>query len=277
MFCCCCFFAMDLCVVVNYYLLLSLICGIDSSNFKLLQLALLERLFLQGISKKIPDFVLNALQANLFTDFLFVVRWVYTSSRLTKREAILHSYRYIGTRFTKLFYGSNKNIFHVLCDLFGCYFNVCFHNCLNLLLYAFTKLIFITLVGNDLIIITYISTNKIMFAGRFIIMAIDVGSPYFIAIVMVACAQYSLEGSKVLMSLRNIECRPVSVLLGREQITLSIFEESIVVFTKFSKIYFFSITCFAQNWVRTIFFFYCYQLTLSTERRPQFDSLRSIF
>ena len=51
-----------------------------------------------------------------------------------------------------------------------------------------------------------------MFAGRFIIMAIDVGSPYFIAIFMVECAQYSLEGNKVLMSpLGDIECRPVSV------------------------------------------------------------------
>ena len=53
-----------------------------------------------------------------------------------------------------------------------------------------------------------------MFAGRFIIMAIDVGGPYFIAIFMVECAQYSLEGNKVLMSLRNLESRPVSVLFG---------------------------------------------------------------
>lgn len=114
-----------------------------------------------------------------------------------------------------------------------------------------------------------------MFAGRFVIMAIDVGNPYFIAIVMFACAQYSLEGLKMLMSLKNFESRPVSVLLGREQNTLSIFKENIVVFTKFSKIYFFSITCFAQNWV-SIIFIYCYQLTLSTERRPQFGCLRSI-
>ena len=115
-----------------------------------------------------------------------------------------------------------------------------------------------------------------MFAGRFIIMAIDVGGPYFIAIFMVECAQYSLEGNKVLMSLRNLESRPVSVLFGWEQNTLSIFKENIVVFTKMSKIYILSITCFAQNWV-SIIFFYCYQLTLSTERRPQFCSLGSIF
>ena len=60
-----------------------------------------------------------------------------------------------------------------------------------------------------------------MFAGRFIIMAIDVGSPYFIAIFMVECAQYSLEGNKVLMFLGDFESRPVSVLFRREQNTLS--------------------------------------------------------
>nr|DAN11785.1 MAG TPA: hypothetical protein [Caudoviricetes sp.] len=144
--------------------------------------------------------------------------------------------------------------------------------CWKLLLYAFTKLIFITLVGNDLIIITHISTNKIMFAGSIIIMAIDVGSPYFIAILMVECAQYSLEGNKVLMFLGDFESRPVSVLFRREQNTLSFG-------VKFSVRQEIPVPCVTITYNAKIFNMVTnlYKLTLSTDRRPQFCSLGSIF
>ena len=111
-----------------------------------------------------------------------------------------------------------------------------------------------------------------MFAGRFIIMAIDVGTPYFIAIFMVECAQYTLEGNKVLMSLRNIESRPVSVLFGREQNTLSFG-------VKFSVRQETKVPCVTITYNAKIFNMVTnlYKLTLSTDRRPQFCSLGSIF
>ena len=84
----------------------------------------------------------------------------------------------------------------------------------------------VPLVGNDFIVIPHKATYKIMFAGGFIIMAIEVSSPYFIAIVIVGCAQHLLERFKVLMHVWNFECFPVPVPFGWEQDTFCAFTEA---------------------------------------------------
>ena len=64
----------------------------------------------------------------------------------------------------------------------------------------------IPFVGNKLFIIHHIATDKIMFAGGIIIMAIEVSKPYYIAKFMVEGTKYLLKWLKVLVRIRCFEC-----------------------------------------------------------------------